>query len=108
MRHLKSKIKIRPVFLHSEARIRGLALITFIALMAYCILEDLAKKNLSPKGTTHQLMKEFAGIVFSEGEMLDGTCFRTVGNVKERHIILIIKLGLAVGSYASISEVQLE
>jgi transposase len=108
MRHLKSKIKIRPVFLHSEARIRGLALVTFIALMAYCILEHLAKKNLSPKGTTHQLMKEFAGIVFSEGEMLDGTCFRTVGNVKERHILLIIKLGLAVGSYASISEVQLE
>ena len=37
MRYLKSKIKIRPVFLHIEERIRGLALMTFIALMAYCI-----------------------------------------------------------------------
>ena len=108
MRHLKSKIKIRPVFLHIEERIRGLALVTFIALMAYCILEHLAKENVSPKATTHQLMKEFAGIVFSEGEMLDGTCFRTVGNVKERHIQLINKLGLAVGSYANLSAVQLE
>ena len=108
MRHLKSKIKIRPVFLHIEERIRGLALVTFIALMAYCILEHLAKENLDQKATTHQLMKEFAGIVFSEGEMLDGTSFQTVGNVKERHIKLIYKLGLAVGSYASIAEVQLE
>ena len=108
MRHLKSKIKIRPVFLHIEARIRGLALVTFIALMAYCILEHLAKQNLNPKATTHQLMKEFAAIVFSEGEMLDGTCFQTVGNIKERHMMLINKLGLAVGSYSPISEVQLE
>ena len=108
MRHLKSKIKIRPVFLHIDERIRGLALVTFIALMAYCILEHLAKKNLDPKATTNLLMKEFAAIVFSAGEMLDGTQFQTVGNVKERHIRLINKLGLAIGSYAAISEVQLE
>ncbi|RJX24500.1 MAG: hypothetical protein C4554_08970 [Dethiobacter sp.] len=108
MRHLKSKIKIRPVFLHIEERIRGLVLVTFIALMVYCILEHLAKQNLNPKATTHQLMKEFAAIVFSEGEMLDGTYFQTVGNVKERHIELINKLGLATGSYAAIFEVQRE
>jgi hypothetical protein len=59
MRYLKSKIKIRLVFLHIEERIRGLALMTFIALMAYCILEHLAKENLNPKATTHQLMKVF-------------------------------------------------
>ena len=53
-------------------------------------------------------MKEFAGIVYSEGEMLDGTTFQTVGNVKERNIKMINKLSLAVGSYASIAEVQLE
>jgi len=108
MRHLKSKIKIRPMFLHIDERIRGLALVTFIALMAYCILEHLAKQNLDPKATTNLLMKEFAAIVFSAGEMLDGTQFQTVGNVKERHIRLINKLGLAIGSYAAISEVQLE
>ncbi len=108
MRHLKSKIKIKPVFLHIEERIRGLALLTFIALMAYCILEHLAKQNLDPKATTNLLMKEFTAIVYSEGEMLDGTHFQTVGNVKERHIRLINKLGLAIGSYAAISEVQLE
>jgi hypothetical protein len=108
MRHLKSKIKIRPVFLHIDKRIRGLALVTFIALMAYCILEHLAKQNLDPKATTNLLMKEFAAIVYSEGEMLDGTHFQTVGNVKDRHIRLINKLGLAIGSYAAISEVRLE
>jgi len=54
------------------------------------------------------LMKKFAAIVYSEGEMLDGTHFQTVGNVRERHIRLINKLGLAIGGYAAIAEVQLE
>ncbi|MDD5704070.1 MAG: IS1634 family transposase [Dehalococcoidales bacterium] len=108
MRYLKSKIKVRPIFLHIEERIRGLTLVTFMALMAYCILEHLAKQNIGPKATTHQLIKEFAAIVFSEGEMLDGTYFYTVGNVNERHINLIRMLGLAVGSYDSLSTVQLE
>ncbi|HSW35825.1 MAG TPA: hypothetical protein VLH18_04385 [Candidatus Limnocylindrales bacterium] len=49
--------------------------------MAYCILEHLAKQNLSAKATTHQLLKEFAAIIFSEGEMPDGTYFQTVSNV---------------------------
>jgi len=40
--------------------------------------------------------------------MLDGTLFQSVGNIKDRHRMLINKLGLAVGSYAPISEVQLE
>ncbi|MDY6827651.1 MAG: hypothetical protein SVV67_10920 [Bacillota bacterium] len=108
MRHLKSKIKIKPIFLHIDERIRGLALVTFIALMAYCILEHLAKQKLDPKATTNLLMKEFAAIVYSAGEMLDGTQFQTVGNVKDRLIRIINKLGLASGSYAAISEVRLE
>lgn len=108
MRHLKSKLKVRPMFLHNEERIIGLTLVTFIALMAYCTLEYLIKQNIDPKGTTHQLMKDFMGIVFSEGEMLDGTYFYTVGNVKERHMLLVNRLGLAIGSYAALSEVQLE
>ena len=108
MRYLKSKIKVRPVFLHIEERIIGLTLVTFIALMAYCILEHLAKQNINTKATTHQLMKMFASIIFTEGEMLDGTYFNTVVNVKEQHIHLINKLGLAIGSYGVLSRIQLE
>jgi len=89
MRYLKSKIKIRPVFLHIEERIRGLALMTFIALMAYCILEHLAKENLNPKATTHQLMKVFKDIIFTEGEMLDPPFLRTAlpcnNRIHKRH-----------------------
>ncbi|HSW36242.1 MAG TPA: hypothetical protein VLH18_06535 [Candidatus Limnocylindrales bacterium] len=54
------------------------------------------------------MLKEFSSIVFSEGEKLDGTYFPTVGNVNDRHIRLINKLGLAIDSYATISEVQQE
>lgn len=108
MSRLKSKIKIRPIFLPIDERIKGLTLATYIALMAYCILEHPAKQNLDPEATTHHLIKEFAAIVFSEGEMLDGTCFQTVGNDKEHHIGLINKLGLAIGSYAATGKVQLE
>jgi hypothetical protein len=108
MRHRKSKIKIRPFFLDIDERIKGLNLVTFIALMAYSILEHLAKQTLDSKTTTHQLMKEFAAVAFSEGEMLDGTCFQTAGNVKELYIRLINKLGLTIGSSTAIAEGQLE
>ena len=47
-------------------------------------------------------------MVFSEGEMPDGTTFQTVGNVKKRHIKMINILGLAIDSYTSIVEVELE
>jgi len=53
-------------------------------------------------------MKKFTAIVYSAGEMLDGTQFQTAGNVKDRHFRLIKKLNLAIGNYAAISEVQLE
>lgn len=104
MRYLKSKIKVRPIFLHIEERIRGLTLVTFVALMAYCILEHLSKEKISPKMTTHKLIKEFAAITFSEGESLEGSYFYTVCNVKEYHIHMINKLGLAVGSYGSLAK----
>lgn len=104
MRYIKSKLKVRPIFLHIEERILGLTLVTFIALMAYCVLEHLAKENINPNATTHQLIKEFAPIVYYEGETLDGTYFCNVGNVHNRHIELINKLGLAVGSYSSLAD----
>ena len=73
------------------------------------LLMNLPKNHVTFRcSATHQLIKEFAAIGFSEGEMLDGTYFYTVGNVDERHINLIRMLGLAVGSYESLSTVQLE
>ncbi len=56
----------------------------------------------------HGLMKIFDPIVFTEGETLDGTYFRTVVNVNRWHIRIINQLGLAEGTYCMLSEVQLE
>lgn len=66
-------------------------------LLAYCTLEHLAKQNLDPKETTNLLIKEFAAVVFSTGEIRGGTPFRAVDNVKERYMRLINKLGPAIG-----------
>jgi len=63
-----------------------LALVAFIVLMAYCIFGTTAKQNLDQKAITHILTKDYASIVFSANEMLDGTHFYTVGNIKDRNI----------------------
>jgi hypothetical protein len=54
--------------------------------MAYCIFGTTAKQNLDQKAITHILTKDYASIVFSANEMLDGTHFYTVGNIKDRNI----------------------
>ncbi len=44
IRTLKKHLKIRPVFLHREERIKGLVFITVLALMVYSLLEFLARR----------------------------------------------------------------
>jgi len=102
MRYLKSRLRVRPVSFRKEERVRGLALITFLALTAYCLPEHEAKKH-DPKMTSHQVLKKFNPILFTTGMMLDGKRFATVENVRDEHINFIRMLGLARGSYRTLA-----
>jgi transposase len=45
IRSLKKHLKVRPVFLHREERIKGLVFITILALMVYSLLERIARQH---------------------------------------------------------------
>jgi transposase len=47
MRYLKSQLKVRPAFLESDMRIRGLAFATNLALVVYCLLERMLVESIS-------------------------------------------------------------
>ncbi|HHY33960.1 MAG TPA: IS1634 family transposase [Firmicutes bacterium] len=103
MRYMKSRVRVRPVFLHKEERVRGLALVCFIALIAYCLLEHLAKKH-DRKLTSHQVLKKYVSITYTAGQTLNGERFATVVNVTGEHMNLIRRLGLARGSYSKLAD----
>ena len=75
--------------------------------MAFCILTAPGQKELKPEGDHAPAHERVCRNRLLKKDVSDGTRLCPVGNVKERHIILINKLGL-VDSYVSISEVQLE
>ncbi len=101
MRYIKSETKIRPMFLHLDEHINGLVLASIISLMGYCILEHLGKTNINKKTTAFQILKKYTNIVYSQGELSDGTPFQTLGNVAQHHMEIIRKLGLDIGVYSS-------
>jgi transposase len=45
IRTLKKHLRVRPVFLHREERIKGLVFITMLALMIYSLLERFARQS---------------------------------------------------------------
>lgn len=73
--HLKSRLRITPLFLKKDERIRGLVFITVVALMVYSLLECLCRRanvNL----TSFMLIERYFGgcgffrIRFSNGETI--------------------------------------
>jgi transposase len=61
IRSLKKHLKVRPLFLHKEERIKGLVFITILALMVYSLLERLARQH-SLKVTARNLLELFSDV----------------------------------------------
>lgn len=61
IRTLKKHLKVRPVFLHREKRIKGLVFITILALMVYSLLERTARQH-SLKLTAKSLLELFSDV----------------------------------------------
>jgi transposase len=74
-RHLKSRLKVSPLFLKKDERIAGLVFVTIVALMVYSLLEYLCKKA-QVKFSAFLLLETFGGcclsrLKFSNGESLN-------------------------------------
>jgi hypothetical protein len=98
MRYLKSQLKVRPVFLESDMRISGLAFVTNLALVVYCLLEHMLKKAGIDE-SVRELFLGFDQIALTKAKLPNGAEVSHVENALPFHYRILDKLGLLIGEY---------
>lgn len=93
IRTLKSTVKIRPLFVHTDERVRALVLITVLALTLYSLIEWRARQALQA-WTTRFLAQQFEGIVVLQTHHPDGTIDVEWVNLTSGHLKILSRLGL--------------
>jgi transposase len=93
IRDLKSRLKVRPLFVHTDIRIQALVLITVIALQLYSLIEWEAAKA-QEKWTALILKREFAGVSILQTHYDDGSIELEWCNVLPHHLRILEQLGL--------------
>lgn len=95
IRTLKKHLKVRPVFLHKEERIKGLVFITMLALMIYSLLERFARQS-GLALTARTLSEYFQEVRVIEHHLSDQkkTVIRTLEDMKAEQNHILKKLGL--------------
>jgi transposase len=92
-RALKSNLKIRPIFLQSEGRIKSLILVNILALLAYSLLEWICQRNkLATSGRDALDIFRLPTIVTLT---FQGQTIRQIGNVSSQamQVMEVLKLG---------------
>jgi len=84
MRNVKSNLKIRPLFVHTDERVASLVLITVLALIVYSLIEWQAHKA-GKSWTTAFISKRFRGIGFYQECLPNGEIQVGWTNLSERH-----------------------
>ncbi|MEA4884456.1 MAG: hypothetical protein VB144_12540 [Clostridia bacterium] len=98
MRRLKSQLKVRPVFLESEMRIKGLAFVTNLALVVYCLLEHILKLAGIDE-SVRELFLDFDQIALTNAKLPNGAEVSHVENALPFHYRALDRLGLLIGEY---------
>jgi transposase len=95
IRTLKKHLKVRPLFLHKEERIKGLVFITMLALMIYSLLERFARR-LGLALTARSLSEHFQDVRVIEHRLSDKkkTLIRTLEDLSPAQNRILKKLGL--------------
>jgi transposase len=94
-RDLKSTIKIRPLFVHTEERIRSLVLITILALQIYSLIEWEAKKA-GLDYTSKVILKAFEGVSVLQTEVKENHYEIEWINLTYDHFRILERLKLAL------------
>ncbi|RKL61513.1 hypothetical protein DXT63_16420 [Thermoanaerobacteraceae bacterium SP2] len=81
-RAFKSDLKVRPVFLKTDDRIKALLFINILALTVYCLVEWLCRKN-NIYITARVALRKLRKIKLVEFHMLDGKKIVQLANVDE-------------------------
>jgi len=72
---LKGPLRIRPIFLHKQERIESLIFLCMVALLAFSILEMLAKRAHIPM-TAERILDHFQTLAVVYTRFKDGSCWK--------------------------------
>jgi len=90
---IKDPIQVRPMFLHKQERIESLVFICMLALLAFSILEMLAKRaDISMTG--ERILKQFQTSTVVYTIFKDGSCWKQVAPLTQFQSEFIQTLGL--------------
>ncbi|MDP2663388.1 MAG: hypothetical protein Q8R28_21955, partial [Dehalococcoidia bacterium] len=95
IRTLKSTVKVRPLFVHTDGRIRALVLVTVLALTLYSLIEWRAQQA-QQAWTTRFLARQFEGIAVLQSHYPDGTIELEWCNLMPAHQSILKRLGLTL------------
>lgn len=102
IRNMKCNIAVRPVFLHSDERIRALVFISVLALMIYTLMEIIARRsgirsvwgNRNAPITANQILYVFAKISVIEHVLKDKSRLRVIEDLDALQLEIIKRTGL--------------
>jgi transposase len=78
----KQDLRVRPLYVHSDVRIRALLLLNMIALLAYSLLErQLRQRGLNL--TTRRIVQQLASLTVIETHCWDGSLLRRLTPVDD-------------------------
>jgi hypothetical protein len=89
----KGPVAVRPVFLHTDERIEGLAFITLVALLVRVLLR-LRCEQAGLKMSPDRVLAEFTPWSVVDLTLSDGTHVRQVATPTDLHAQIMIALGV--------------
>ncbi len=105
-RVFKQDLRVRPLFVHSDERLRAMLLINLIALLAYSLLERQARQQ-GLLLTAHRILEQLSGLQVIEVEAWDGSRLQRLSEItpEQERVITLVWLGLSkpTGSATSVA-----
>jgi hypothetical protein len=101
-RVFKQDLRVRPLFVHSDERLRAMLLINLIALLAYSLLERQAQQQ-GVCLTAHRILEQLSSLQVIEIEACDGSRTQLVSDITpdQRRLLLRLRHGLEPPAPAS-------
>jgi transposase len=107
IRNMKSNIAVRPVFLHSDERIRALAFMSVLSLMIYTLMEIIARRSKirsvwgsgtskNAPITANQLLYVFARISVIEHVLKDRSRLRLIEDLNPLQLQILRRTELPI------------
>jgi hypothetical protein len=87
----KQDLRLRPLFVHSDERLRAMLLVNLIALLVYSLLERQAQQH-GLSLTTRRLFERLSSLQVIESEALDGSRLWTVSDFTPAQQTLLLRL----------------